>query len=194
MLQSEETNLHWLARAITLPLDDNETKCYYDKHAQEFFIMITGEPEMTNNGLSNKSDRTGYANNNVVEVPRLSTNERVAIQLGFIETVTDNKIAKELKLAVVSQETTTSFTLDSLLKSKRQYRILVDYWLAYKYTQLNYPINEFEDLYDVNFKTATIWEASNTTPSKNDDAGLTLKKAIINTSHWWNFKAKIAMY
>jgi hypothetical protein len=143
LLYMTESLNQWLSNAITLPENYNEVKYYYDKQQCELFVIT-------------KADSTLINNADVVEIPRLTLKERVAIQMDFIYRIENFRLLDQVALEINKQDKASTFVLDNLLLSDKKLNLLIDYWAEFKVEQLNYAINDFEDEHDINLKAARI--------------------------------------
>ncbi|MDN3550493.1 hypothetical protein [Mucilaginibacter aquaedulcis] len=143
LLYMTESLNQWLSKAITLPENYNEAKYYYDKQQSELFVVT-------------KNDNVLINSTNIVEIPRLTLKERIAIQMDFIYRIENFRPFDQVALEIKKQDTSSTFVLDNLLLTDRKLNLLIDYWSEFKMEQLNYAINDFEDEHDINLKVAKI--------------------------------------
>jgi hypothetical protein len=143
LLYMTESLNQWLGKAITLPENYNEAKYYYDKQQCELFVIT-------------KADNTLVNSANILEIPRLSLKERIAIQMDFIHRIENFRLFDQVALEINKQDNASAFVLDNLLLSDKKLNLLIDYWAEFKVEQFNYAINDFEDEHDINLKVARI--------------------------------------
>jgi len=143
LLYMTESLNQWLSKAITLPENYNEAKFYYDKQECELFALT-------------KTDNVFVNDTDILEIPRLTLKERVAIQMDFIHRIENFKLIDQVALEINKQDKNSAFVLDNLLLTDKKLNLLIDYWSEFKVEQLDYAINDIEDEYDINLKAAKI--------------------------------------
>jgi hypothetical protein len=172
-LNMTETNSYWLNKAITLPLNYNQAVHYYDKK-QKIFFEISKADHVVINSKSKQNFQTLYSNEevsflvnelllinsnstNILKIPRLSIEERVAMQIEFIDNIDNLKFYNDLLINIHKQDETSSFVLDSMLKNDKKLNVFVDYWWEFKFQRLTYFINDFEEKNDLDLRRAQLW-------------------------------------
>jgi hypothetical protein len=173
MTEQEETNINWLAMAVSLPTGYMGESCYYDKRDSCFFIItnldhiliddsikacfINNYSEEEESFLVDKLKRLEAESQAIINIPRIGIDERVSMQMGFMARHEGVIYFNSLVNAIAEQDYTTTFVLDKTLSNNVELNSLVDYWWEYKVSQLITPINEFAASYSVDLTTAKLF-------------------------------------
>lgn len=205
MTQQEETNVNWLAMAITLPTAYIGEFCYYDRLSNSFFILTNLDHILIDSGLRScfinsyseeedaflvdKLKRLEDDSQEIITIPRISIEKRTAIQMGFMAKLEGTKYFKVLVDAVSEQDNATTFVLDKRFKDNKELSLLSDHWWNYKFRQLIDPISQFESDYSINLSTASLFHIEPNRrgmvkikqPEPLEEAPTQGKKA------WWRF-------
>jgi len=131
MTESERYNLLWLVNAMTLPINYDQERYYYDGFRKEFFYIIKSVDIQFGYGILNIFDchyskeigsdisvRLELINDEsseIVEIPRINVVEKIDIQLQFLSKLPGTFHHNELIRAVEQQRDVNKFVLDSAL-------------------------------------------------------------------------------
>lgn len=158
MTDLEKFNLLWLCYAMTAPSNAEETY-YYDGKTKKFFytkrsnvegnelyiydmlhLSITGEEAMK---LSKKVEGIDSEQSEVVEIPRLNVQDKVAVQLLFLSKLSSTSYAEQLSLSVKQQSDTYGFKLDALLTDNPALHPVEPYWEDFKLKTIQYYLEKY---------------------------------------------------
>ena len=194
LFMTKSTNA-WLMEAVSLPQANKSERHYYDYEQNEFFVIDEGAEELVTEGLSNnnkynKKDIEKLADkiskiatySGVIEIPRMTLDARIAIQIDFITSIENFKFFDAFLAAIREQDQTQTFALDHLLSSTKGAYFFVDYWSEFKTQQLLYFINDFEDEHDFNLKAVSIWDHNGLKSEAGDKSNANIKEI---KKPWW---------
>jgi hypothetical protein len=148
MTATERYNLLWLLRAMTLPMDYEYERYYYDGRRKELFYTAKAKDNPFSIVVLNKFDLQ-YSNeiesdlavrleliyderSEIVEIPRINVVEKVGIQLEFLSKLPGTYWHNELIAAVEQQEDDYKFVLDTVLIENDNSAPMAKYWDDYK--------------------------------------------------------------
>lgn len=165
ILQSMTNTVNqWLMTAVSVPQTHYAERYYYDAQENELFsisesdLILLKVSDNTYEPLSNKSiDSLSEkisritSKSGIIEIPRLSLEQRRAIQTDFIYNIENFNFFDDFLTAINNQDQSHSFVIDHLFISNKKAYNFIDYWAEFKTQQLAYFINDLEDTYDISF-------------------------------------------
>lgn len=156
MTDIQKTNLLWLAMAMTAPQSVND-RYYYDAITELFFYTkqvgaeIVGLYSFLDYPLSEReykdiSVRIEPVNNEVcgiIEIPRLTIEEKIAIQLDFLSNRGGIYHPEELIIAVKNQKDDYRMILDTVLTENSSNAPILSQWEEFKLKAIFQYIRHF---------------------------------------------------
>ena len=206
MTPQEETNINWLAMAITLPTGYIGEFCYYDRQSDNFFILtnldyiliddrlrpcfINSYTQEEDTFLVDKLKRLEHEGQEIIAVPRISIEERTALQMGFVTKLDGTKYFKYLIDEISEQGSTTTFVLDKIFRDNTELATLIDHWWNYKFEHLLKPIDDVSTNLCIDLTTARLFHIE---PSRRSMTKIKSPepleaedfKPIVKQRAWW---------
>jgi hypothetical protein len=160
MTDIERFNLLWLCNAMTAP-ESAAALYYYDSRTKKFFVH-------KNSALSDMVDLpiTGPANNDllerlgdidseaseIVEIPRLNIQDKVAVQLLFLSKFPGVIHEDAIRLAAEKQKDRYGFALDAILGQMETLSPMEPYWEDFKLKTIQYYLEKYTGLVGITLK------------------------------------------
>jgi hypothetical protein len=160
-------NLLWLCHAMTAPVSAVELY-YYDGRDKKFFWS---KPSLNNPGEFELFDMVDLPvisplsaeiikrvaaidteNSEIVEIPRLNVQDKVAVQLLFLSKFPGIIHEEQLRLAAEKQEDTFGFVLDSVLGRMNSLAPMEPYWEDFKLKTIQYYLEKFTGLVGITLR------------------------------------------
>ena len=159
----------WLQLAFTEEVDKINESYYYDRRDDEFFsvfitdLLITA-PNATNNYpnnpyskkeleiLTERINRIEDNDTSILDIPRLTVDERKLMMRQFLEFKTDLTNNIDLEKIIDAENGRTNLEFDNHLKEKDQ----AD-WENFKANFVEQKIDTFCNLQNINLDTASLW-------------------------------------
>ena len=154
MTDLERFNLFWLCHAMTAPVKSEESY-YYDARTKKFFAARPcGLFDMVDLPLmapiaAELSERVADLDSEaseIVEIPRLNVQDKVAVQLLFLSKFPGVIHENALRLAAEKQRDIYGFVLDVLLDKDDSVAPMVPYWDDFKLKTIQYYLEKFTGL------------------------------------------------
>ncbi|GAA3592891.1 UPF0158 family protein [Flavivirga amylovorans] len=202
-MDNENQVLNWLMIGISQsPFSLNEV-FYLDKKINEFFSILatdyfmlddnfnlakntsTSYSKKNENDLINRIQRIENNDNQIIEVPRLSFNERKKILIEFLDSVNDENEKERIKNLYLNTDRTI-FNRKFEIESNKD---IIKNWNKYKNEILLSKAESFLNLNNININSTKVWEIEDdgnitidlTKDDKGKSLGSTYKKI------WWKF-------
>jgi len=167
MTDMERFNLHWLCNAVSAPVSAVELY-YYDGRRKKFFLtkpslkgqgklelinMIDLPMQATESAvLSKRMDDIDSESSEIVELPRLNVQDKIAIQLLFLSKFPGVIHDEALRLATEKQEDVSGFVLDVVLARIDSLAPMLPYWDDFKLKTIQYYLEKFTGLIGITLK------------------------------------------
>lgn len=148
MSETERYNLLWLLNAMTLPVNYDQERYYYDGQRKDFFYTIKSKDIPFGFGILNKFDHhyskeiesdlavrlelINDESSEIIEIPRINVAEKIDIQLQFLSRMPGTYWHNELIQAVENQQDDYKFVLDTVLIENDNSAAMSKYWDDYK--------------------------------------------------------------
>lgn len=206
-MTTENQILNWLMIGISQsPFSLNEV-FYLDKNNNEFFSILVTDYFMLDENLEvAKNTTTSYSNQNensivnriqrienddkeIIEIPRLSYNERKELLIEFLDSINDDTEKERITSLYISNE---SDTPDVRNLFNRRFEIesdkkTVEKWNTLKNEILLTKAESFVNLNNIDLSNIKIWEIEEQgnidIDLTKDDKGRLLKQ----NNKWWEF-------
>jgi hypothetical protein len=160
MTDIERFNLFWLCHAMTAPVKSEE-QYYYDARTKRFFAsrssglfdmvdLTLGPPVSTD--LSDRMADIDSEALEIVEIPRLNVQDKVAVQLLYLSNFPGVIHEEALRLAAEKQRDTDGFVLDRLLDKDDVLAPMLPYWDDFKLKTIQYYLEKFTGLIGITLK------------------------------------------
>jgi hypothetical protein len=154
MTDLERFNLFWLCHAMTAPVKSEELY-YYDARTKRFFAAKpAGLFDMVDLPLISKvsadllmrMDDLDSEASEIVEIPRLKVQDKVAVQLLFLSKFPGVIHEEALRLAAEKQRDADGFVLDALLDKDDVLAPMLPYWDDFKLKTIQFYLEKFTGL------------------------------------------------
>jgi hypothetical protein len=142
MSVNERFNLFWITRALTISCQFDQERYYYDTIHHNLFSIIKLQSEsivldrynlrydnITEADISVRMALSVGHHSSIIEIPRLSVNDKKEIQFGFLSLSADKLHYGKCILAVSEQTDEDGFVLDALFHRRHT---LTPHWEALK--------------------------------------------------------------
>jgi len=160
MTDIERFNLFWLCHAMTAPVKSEE-RYYYDARTRKFFAAKEAclfdmvdlsiiAPIATD--LSERLAAMDSEASEIVEIPRLSVQDKVAVQLLFLSKFPGVIHEEALRLAAEKQPDADGFVLDTLLDKDETVAPMSHYWDDFKLKTIQFYLEKFTGLVGIAFR------------------------------------------
>lgn len=162
MTARQQHNLLWLASAMTTPIYYVSERHYYDGRFQVFFTKVSYGNCGTRFDIKDVYGSIMYKelscdisvrlelvnddNSEIVEIPRLNMQEKVAIQIDFLKHFEGVVYYNELLDAINRQQDSHKFVLDKVLIENDNAAPMAPYWDDYKLRVVTEYIVNFANL------------------------------------------------
>lgn len=181
MTPQEQDNINWLAMAVSLPTGYIGERCYYDR-ADKFFFIITEldyvlvdeelkhrfqiqYTEEETEAIIRKINLISSQSTDIVEVPRMTIDERIMLQLDCMAMVKCKVYERDVEdyedaiQRIANQDHTCGFVLDVLDKANTPFRhpIFFSFWSNYKQTKLKAFTDAFLTANDIPVAHTSLW-------------------------------------
>ncbi len=153
-------NLFWLCHAMTAPLKSEELY-YYDARTKRFFaakssglfdmVDLPVIPLVAADLLERMADIDSETSE-IVEIPRLNVQDKVAVQLLFLSKFLGVIHEEALRLAAEKQPDTDGFVLDILLDQDETVAPMLPYWDDFKLKTIQFYLEKFTGLTGITLK------------------------------------------
>ncbi len=160
MTDLERFNLFWLCHAMTAPVK-SEDQYYYDARTKKFFaakasglfdlVDLPVMPKIATDLL----ERMAYIDteaSEIVEIPRLNVQDKVAVQLLFLSKFPGVIHEEALRLAAEKQRDTYGFVLDILLEKDETVAPMAPYWDDFKLKSIQFYLEKFTGLIGITLR------------------------------------------
>lgn len=154
MTDLERFNLFWLCHAMTAPVKSGDSY-YYDARTKRFFtarssglfdmVDLSIRGPVAADLLERMADMDSEASE-IVEIPRLNVQDKVAVQLLFLSKFPGVIHEDALRLAAEKQRDVYGFVLDGLLNSEDVLAPMEPYWDSFKLKTVQYYLEKFTGL------------------------------------------------
>jgi len=154
MTDLERFNLFWLCHAMTAPVKSEELY-YYDARTKRFFaatpsglfdmVDLPVIPPIATDLLERMADIDSEVSE-IVEIPRLNVQDKVAVQLLFLSNFPGVIHEEALRLAVEKQRDADGFVLDALLDKDDVLAPMLPYWDNFKLKTIRFYLEKFTGL------------------------------------------------
>ena len=160
MTDIERFNLFWLCHAMTAPANAGESY-YYDARKKRFFIskgailldMVDLQlMETIAAELLERLAAIDTAASEIVDIPRLNVQDKVAIQLLFLSNFPGVIHEEALRIAAEKQRDTDGFVLDSLLGKNEVLAPMSPYWDDFKLKTIQFYLEKFTGIAGITLK------------------------------------------
>ncbi len=160
-------NLLWLCHAMTAPVLTEELY-YYDGRSKKFFST---KPSLANCGqveffdmvdliivaplaaeLLKRVTDMDSENSEIVEIPRLNVQDKIAVQLLFLSKFPGVIHEESLRLAAEKQEDVYGFVLDRVFFRMDALSPMEPYWEDFKLKTIQYYLEKFTGLIGITLK------------------------------------------
>jgi hypothetical protein len=151
MTDIERFNLFWLFHAMTASVKSDELY-YYDARTKRFFaakssglfdmVDLPLMPPIATDLLERMPDMDSEASE-IVEIPRLNIQDKVAVQLLFLSNFPGVIHEEALRLAAEKQADTDGFVLDVLLEKDDTVAPMLPYWDDFKLKTIQFYLEKF---------------------------------------------------
>lgn len=167
MTDIERFNLLWLCNAMTAPVNFEEVY-YFDGRSKKFF---SSKPSLTDPVETEFYDMVGLTmlpslsvdirermaeidseHSEIVEIPRLNVQDKVAVQLLFLSKFPGVIHEEELRLAAEKQADKFGFVLDEVLKHMETLAPMEPYWEDFKLKTIQYYLEKFTGLVGITLR------------------------------------------
>jgi len=188
----------WLELAFTEQVDRLNESYYFDRRDNEFFsVFITDffltDPTSTDTYsdnpyskteleiLAERINRLEQKDNSILNVPRLTIDERKQMMEKFLENNDRSSNHSELQKIIDVENGRTNLDFDNLLQDESQ-----EEWRYFKRDFIAQKIDTFCNLQNINLDTACLWaDKKMTTIIFNLED--TKQEAPKQTKPWWKF-------
>lgn len=160
MTDLERFNLFWLCNAMTAPLK-SDASYYYDSRIKRFFtekpsglfdmVDLSLIAPVSEDLLIRMADMDSETSE-IVEIPRLNVQDKVAVQLLFLSKFPGVIHEEALRLAAEKQRDAYGFVLDALLDKDDTVAPMVPYWDDFKLKTIQYYLEKFTGLEGITLK------------------------------------------
>jgi len=160
MTDLEQFNLFWLCYAMTAPVAAEEryyfdglTKLLFEDKQQALFDMV-GLPlsDPIAEDLKNRMDAIDAEASQLVEIPRLNVQDKIAVQLLFLSKFPNIIYEEELRLSSEQQQDAYGFVLDTLDKRNADLAPMLPYWDDFKLKTIQYYLEKYTGLIGITLK------------------------------------------
>ena len=149
--ESDRYNLFWLENAMTLPVGYHEQHYYLDERTNNLFAYINIDENgrmayvdrfyreldaATANELAQRLSAEDHEMSQVFEIPRLTVDGKINLQLGFLATLPGGYHNSKLYTTIKQQPNDNSFVLDFALIDTHP-ALIVKRWEEYKLETLS---------------------------------------------------------
>ena len=154
MTDLERFNLFWLCHAMTASLKSGESY-YYDARSKRFFAAKpSGLFDMVDlpmvapiaAELSERMADMDSEASEIVEIPRLNVQDKVAVQLLFLSKFPGVIREEALRSAAEKQRDVDGFVLDMLLDKDEIVAPMMPYWDDFKLKTIQFYLEKFTGL------------------------------------------------
>ena len=160
MIHTETDNysLLWLENAMTLPVGYPDQHYYLDVRTNNLFALVNMEEndcmvyvdrfyrELDVSAANELAERVAAADHKisqVFEIPRVTVDEKISLQLEFIAKLPQGSHISNLSEYVKQQPNDSSFVLDFVLSEDHKSALIAKYWEEYKLDTISRYINQF---------------------------------------------------
>ena len=160
MTDIERFNLFWLYHAMTAAVKAKESY-YYDARTKKFFVVkpsglfnmidLSMTPPEAEALIKRMADIDMEASE-IVEIPRLNLQDKVAVQLLFLSKFPGVIHEEALRLAAEKQQDTGGFVLDAVLGREEVLAPMAPYWEDFKLKTIQYYLEKFTGLTGITLK------------------------------------------
>jgi hypothetical protein len=171
-------NRSWLSNAMLQPLTYIERSYYYDFQDKHLFFLTpidflafqsenaisTTHSKADASKLRDKIIRLQSANPTILMIDRLSIEDRISIQLRFVNCFIGMNFYNELYQRVLTQDQITMMVLDGFLK-QTGLQMLMSYWIEHKNAELDVLIDGFANKHQLIISQLDIWHTGTTEAS-----------------------------
>jgi hypothetical protein len=160
MTDLERFNLFWLCHAMTAPANTGEWY-YYDARKKRFFISKAGVlfdmvdlqlMETIAVELLGRLAAIDTDASEIVEIPRLNVQDKVAIQLLFLSNFPGVIHEETLRIAAEKQQDANGFVLDAVLGKSETLSPMAPYWDDFKLKTVQYYLEKFTGIVGITLK------------------------------------------
>jgi len=160
MTDIERFNLFWLCHAMTAPLAAEESY-YFDGQSKKFFTEKSSEVfDMLDlpliaalaNDIRKRLVDIDLTSSEIVEIPRLNVQDKVAVQLLFLSKFPGVIHEDKLRLAAEQQTDVQGFVLDVVLDENDALSPMSPYWDDFKLKTIQYYLEKFTGLVGITLK------------------------------------------
>jgi hypothetical protein len=170
MTARQQHNLLWLASAMTTPIYYVSDRHYYDSRFQVFFTKVSYGNCGTRFDIKDVYGSIMYKelscdisvrlelinddSSEIVDIPRLNVQEKIAIQTDFLKHFEGVVYYNELIEAISKQQDSHKFVLDTVLIENDNAAPMAPYWDDFKLSVVLEYIRSFASVIniDVNFE------------------------------------------
>jgi hypothetical protein len=160
MTEIERFNLFWLCHAMTAPVIAEESY-YFDGQTKKFFTAKAGglfdmvdlpliAPFADN--IGKRMAQIDAEASEIVEIPRLNVQDKVAIQLLFLSKFPGVIHEEKLRSAAERQADAYGFVLDTVLDENETLSPMAPYWEDFKLKTIQYYLEKFTGLIGITLK------------------------------------------
>jgi len=160
MTNIERFNLFWLCHAMTAPAIaeesyyfDGQTKKFFTAKSSGLFDMVDLPliPPMAQD-LAKRMAEIDSETSEIVEIPRLNVQDKIAVQLLFLSKFPGTIHEKRLRLAAEQQPDAYGFILDVDLDKNEVRSPIGPYWNDFKLKTIQYYLEKFTGLTGITLK------------------------------------------
>ncbi|MEZ2334662.1 hypothetical protein AB6735_03470 [Mucilaginibacter sp. RCC_168] len=160
MTDLERFNLYWLCQAMTVPVADNSRYCY-DGLTRKFFVSKSSAlldmldlslPTDEEADLRTRLESIDFEASDIVEIPRLNVQDKVAVQLLFLSKFPGIIHEEKLRLAAEQQPDSGGFVLDKLEKMAGSLAPMQAYWEDFKLQTIRYYLEKYTGIIGIILK------------------------------------------
>jgi len=160
MTDIERFNLFWLCHAMTAPVNSAESY-YFDGQTKKFFTgKSSGLFDMVDlplisplaEDISKRMAEIDSTVSEIVEIPRLNVQDKVAVQLLFLSKFPGVIHEDQLRIAAEKQQDIQGFVLDAALDENEPLAPIAPYWEDFKLKTIQYYLEKFTGLVGITLK------------------------------------------
>jgi hypothetical protein len=168
MTAAQRNSLLWLANAMTTPIDYTRRLHYYDGVHQLFFTRVMLDycgtsfevrdsfdmamSEEFASDLLVKVELINDESSEIVEIPKLNVQYKVAIQTEFLQHFEGVVYYSEIQEAISRQQDEQEFVLDKVFIENDNAAPMAPYWDDYKLRKVMEYISSFANVIAANLK------------------------------------------
>lgn len=160
MTDIERFNLFWLCHGMTAPVTSAESY-YFDGQTKKFFTAKpSGLFDMVDlplispsaEDISKRMADIDSTVSEIVEIPRLNVQDKVAVQLLFLSKFPGVIHEDQLRIAAEKQQDMQGFVLDAVLDENEALSPMAPYWEDFKLKTIQYYLEKFTGLIGITLK------------------------------------------